>query len=167
MNAGKVDGPGAVSPVSKLDNVAPSATQTPLGIVAGIQFTDPTMKYTLFGQYLPAAAIPAGYTNIIVYVINDPNQLYLIQADGSITQASIGLNLNMSVPSGVVTTGLSTGTAVSSTVAGTITFPLRIIDLVNQSSIFGGGLSAPGDAFTDCIVRWNNRTLSCDIQTGI
>jgi hypothetical protein len=166
-NAGKVDGPGAVAPVSKLDNVAPSATQTPLGIVAGVQYTDPTLKYTIFGQYLPAGAITAGYTNIIVFVNIDPNQLFMIQADAAIAQASIGLNLNMSVPSGNAITGLSTGTAVASTVAGTITFPLRLVDLVNQSSIFGGGLSAPNDAFTDCIVQWNNRTLSGQLQTGV
>jgi hypothetical protein len=167
MNAGKVDGPSAAAPVSKLDNVAPSATQSPLGIVTGVQYTDPTLKYTLFASYLPAAAVTAGYTNIIVSVIVDSDQLYMIQADGAITQASIGLNLDMSVPSGNALTGYSTGTAVSATVAATLTFPLRIVDLVNQNSLFGGGRSAPGDAYTDCIVRWNNRTLTTEIQTGI
>ena len=37
---------------------------------------------------------------------------------------------------------------------GTDLFLITNIDLVNQNSIFGGGLSVPGDAFTDCIVAW-------------
>lgn len=167
MNAGKVDGASGVAPISKLNNVAPSATQSPLGVVTGVQYTDPTLKYTLFGQYLPAGAITAGYTNVIVFVNIDPNQLYLIQADGPITQASIGLNIDMSNASGSATTGLSNISAVSGTVAGTITFPLRIVDLVNQSSIFGGGVSAPGDLYTDLVVRWNECTLTLQNQTGI
>jgi hypothetical protein len=127
------------------------------------------MKYSLWGQYLPAGAITAGYTNVIVFVNIDPNQLYLIQSDvsGTITQAHIGLNLDMNVATGSATTGLSTISAIGSTVAATLTFPLRIVDLVNQSSIFGGGLSAPGDAYTDVIVRWNECTLSLQNQTGV
>jgi len=166
MNAGKVDGPGAVAPISLLDNVAPSATQTPLGVVMGVSYTDPTLKYSLNAEYLPAAAVTAGYTNILVFVNTDPNQMYQIQADGIVLQAEIGLNMNMNVPAANSVTGTSTISG-SATGATTITYPLRIVDLVNQNSIFGGGLSAPGDAFTDCIVVWNHRTLSMQLQTGV
>lgn len=166
MNAGKIDGPGAVVPVSKLDNVAPSATVSPFGIVTGVQYTDPTLKYTLFANSLPATATTLGYTNIIVWVITDPKQLYMIQADSAVVQAEIGLNMDMNVPATNAISGQSK-TAGVGVAATTITFPLRIVDLVNQSSIFGGGSSVPGDAFTDCIVQWNDRTLTCTIQTGI
>jgi hypothetical protein len=40
------------------------------------------------------------------------------------------------------------------------------VDIVNQNSIFGGGLSAPGDAFTDIIVRWNLNTHVWSFTTG-
>ena len=166
MNAGKVDGPGAVAPVSKLDNVGPSATQTPLGVVMGVQYTDVTLGYTLNAQYLPASAVTLGHTNILVFVNTDPRQLYQIQADSAVVQAEIGLNMDMNVPSGTTLNGLSTASGIG-VAAATITFPLRIVDLVNQNSIFGGGLSVPGDAFTDCIVQWQAQTLSGDIQTGI
>jgi len=165
MNAGKVDGSSAVAPVSTAETAAPSATQTVLGVVTGIQYTDPILKYTLFAQYLPASAVTAGYTNIIVFVTTDVRQLYMIQADAAILQASIGLNLDMSVETGVITTGLSTISA--SGPAATITLPLKIIDLVNQSSLFGGGLSAPGDAFTDCIVRFNRGVLHGDLRQAV
>lgn len=166
MNAGKVDGPGAVVPVSKLDSIGPSATLSPLGIVTGVQYTDPTLKYTLFANQLPASAIDSGYTNIIVFVNSDPDQLYMIQADSAVTQAEIGLNMDMNVPATNTITGVSKASGVG-VAAATVTFPLRIVDIVNQSSIFGGGLSVPGDAYTDCIVQWNECTLTRQIQTGI
>jgi len=85
MNAGKIDGTSTNVPVAVSGTGAPSATLTPLGVIVGFQYTDPTLKYTLFGQYLPADAITAGYTNILVSVITDPNQLYMIQADSPVS----------------------------------------------------------------------------------
>lgn len=166
MNAGKIDGVTTNIPVSKLDNVAPSATLSPLGVITGFQYTDPTLKYTLFDTYLPADAITAGYTNILVSVITDPEQLYLIQADGVVTQAEIGLNmdLNANTLDTVRRASKMSGIAVT---AATVTFPLRVVDLVNQNSLFGGGLSVPGDAYTDCIVKWNEGTLTIQNQTGV
>ena len=166
MNAGKIDGVSTNVPVSKLENTAPSATLSPLGVITGFQYTDPTLKYTLFGQYLPADAVTAGYTNILVSVITDPNQLYMIQADGVVTQVEIGLNMNLNANTLSSSLGKSimSGVAVTAT---TVTFPLRVVDLVGQNSLFGGGLSAPGDAYTDCIVMWNQGTLTMQNQTGI
>jgi hypothetical protein len=166
MNAGKIDGPSAAAPISKLDNVAPSATQSPLGIVTGVQYTDPTLKYTLFANQLPADAVTGGYTNIIVFVNSDPDQLYMIQADSAVVQAEIGLNMDMNVPATNTITGVSKASGIG-VAAATVTFPLRIVDIVNQSSIFGGGLSVPGDAYTDCIVKWNEGTLTIQNQTGV
>ena len=177
MNAGVIDGAGAVAPISTLDNVAPSATQTPLGVVTGVQYTDPTLKYSLWGQYLPEGAITAGYTNVIVYVITDPRQLYMVQVDGSanttLPRLLIGKNMNLNVPSVVTATGLSSMAGIASTIAATITFPLRIVDVVNAVSLFGGGIpdsvaeNAATLTYTDYIVQWNHRTLSCQLQTGV
>jgi hypothetical protein len=166
MNAGKIDGTSTNIPVSKLDNVAPSATLSPFGVIVGFQYTDATLKYTLHSQYLPASAITVGHTNILVSVITDPNQLYMIQADGVVTQAEIGMNMNLNANTLSATLGRSIMSGVAVT-AATITFPLRVVDLVNQNSIFGGGVSVPGDAYTDCIVKWNDRTLTTSIQTGV
>jgi hypothetical protein len=166
MNAGKIDGVSTNIPVSKLDNVAPSATLSPFGVIVGFQYTDATLKYTLHSQYLPASAITVGHTNILVSVITDPNQLYMIQADGVVTQAEIGMNMNLNANTLSATLGRSIMSGVAVT-AATITFPLRVVDLVNQNSIFGGGVSVPGDAYTDCIVKWNDRTLTTSLQTGV
>lgn len=153
--------------------VAPAAgtlsTNTPIGICTGVRYTDPTMKYSLWGQYLPVNCITAGYTNVQVYVLDDPNALFQVQANTSVTQASIGLNANLIFTSTTVpgssTTGLST--AVIGSIATTNTLPIRIVDLVNESSLFGGNSgSTPGDAYTDCIVRWNLNTHAWSFTTG-
>ena len=128
-----------------------------LGVVTGIQYTDPTLKYTLFGQYLPVNAITAGYTNILVFVNDDPDALFQIQSDAAVNQAHIGWNANMNFASATIpgssTTGLSSVTL--DTPVNTDNYMLRVVDIVNQSSLSGGFLSTPGDAYTDVIVKWN------------
>ena len=156
---------GAINGADTAPAAGTLSANSPLGICLGVQYTDPTLKYTLNSQYLPANAITAGYTNILVSVYDDPNALFMIQANGVVTQAEIGLNMNIATFTGSTTTGFST-MAGDATCATTNTYPLRVVDLVNQNSIFGGGLSAPGDAYTDCIVRWNLNTHVWSFTTG-
>jgi len=160
LNAGAINGGDTAPAAGTLD------AQSPIGICVGVQYTDPTLKYTLNAQYLPVNAITAGYTNVLVSVLDDPNALFMIQANGQVAQAEIGLNMNLLTLTGSATTGLSAMTA-DATAATTNTYPLKLVDLVNQNSIFGGGLSAPNDAFTDCIVRWNYNTHHYSFQLGI
>lgn len=151
MIAGAVNGVGASGTAG-----TPSANLA-LGVVTGIQYTDPVLKYTLFTQYLPVNSVSAGYTNIIVFVNDDPDALFQIQAAGAVTQAAIGWNAALTFASatvpGNVTTGLSSVTL--GTPANTDNLMVRIVDIVNQSSLQGGFLSTPGDAHTDVIVKWN------------
>lgn len=150
-------------------DTAPAAgtlsANSPLGVCVGVQYTDPTLKYTLNGTTVPANCITAGYTNVLISVLDDPNALFMMQANGAVTQAEIGLNTDIVTFTGNSITGYST-MACSGTAATTNTLPLRIVDIVNQNSIFGGGLSAPGDAFTDIIVRWNLNTHVWSFTTG-
>jgi len=50
-----------------------------LGVCLGVQYTDPTLGYSLWGQYLPANALNNGYSNVLIRVCDDPDQLYQIQ----------------------------------------------------------------------------------------
>ncbi len=155
---------GAPNGVGTAPAAGTLSTNSPIGVCTGVQYTDPTMKYTLFAQYLPANAITAGYTNILVFVQDDPDALFQVQANTAVTQASIGLNANLLTLTGSSTTGLSAITIGS--IATTNTLPIRIVDLVNEASFLGGGLSSPGDAFTDCIVKWNLNTHVWSFTTG-
>jgi hypothetical protein len=145
--------------VVRISDGQPSAlTSTPttssvgvVGVCVGVQYTDPTLKYSQWAQFLPANAVNSGYTNIYVSVIDDPDQLYQVQADGPVTAADIGNNAALgNFSNGSVTSGNSK-VNVSATTANTSTLAVRIVDLVDGAPTF----STPGDAFTDCIVKFN------------
>lgn len=120
-----------------------------VGVAVGASYVDPVLKYQVFANYLPANAISAGYTNVAVRVVEDPDQLYQVQASGSVTLANIGKNAALTNFGGSTTSGNSTIQLNQSTIANTSTLAVRIVDLVN------GPFSTPGDAYTDTIVKFN------------
>jgi hypothetical protein len=135
-----------------------------VGVCVGVryQLAGQQLGYPLFAQYLPANAVTAGYTNIFIRVVEDPDQLFQVQSLGSIGYGSIGKTIALanftggtSSSTGNTTSGNSV-VALSATVANTSALACKIVDLVNSSSTFGGNFpSNPGDAYTDCIVKLN------------
>lgn len=135
-----------------------------VGVCVGVryQLAGQQLGYPLFAQYLPANAVTAGYTNIFIRVVEDPDQLFQVQSLGSIGYGSIGKTIalaNFSAGTGSSTGNTTSGNSVvalSATVANTSALACKIVDLVNSSSTFGGNFpSNPGDAYTDCIVKLN------------
>lgn len=136
---------------SALTTTPTTSTAGVVGVCVGVQYTDPSLKYTQFAQFLPANAVNSGYTNIFISVIDDPDQLYQVQADGIVTRAEIGNNSALgNFSNGSTITGNSK-VNISATTANTSTLAVRIVDLVDGAPTF----STPGDAFTDCIVKFN------------
>lgn len=156
---------GAINGCDTTPDATTLSDNTVIGVCMGVQYTDPTLKYTLNGTTVPVNCVTAGYTNVLISVLVDPNALFMVQANGAITQAEIGLNTYPVTFTANSTTGYST-MAASATGATTNTYAWRIVDIVNQNSIFGGGLSAPGDAYTDIIVRWNLGAHKYHYNTG-
>jgi hypothetical protein len=135
-----------------------------VGVCVGVryQLAGQQLGYPLYAQYLPVNAVTAGYTNIYVRVMDDPDALFQVQSLGSITVASIGKTValaNFTGGTGSTTVNTNTGNSViamSATVANTNALACKIVDLVNANSSFGGNFpSNPGDAYTDCIVKLN------------
>lgn len=136
---------------SALTTTPTTSTKGVVGVAVGVTYTDPTLKYTQFAQYLPANAVNAGYTNILISVIDDPDQLYQVQADGIVTRAEIGNNSALGNFSNGSTVSGNSKVNISATTANTSTLAVRIVDLVDGAPTF----STPGDAYTDCIVKFN------------
>jgi hypothetical protein len=135
-----------------------------VGVCVGVryQLAGQQLGYPLYAQYLPANAVTAGYTNIYVRVMDDPDALFQVQSLGSITVGSIGKTValaNFTAGTGSTTVNTNTGNSVialSATVSNTNALACKIVDLVNANSSFGGNFpSNPGDAYTDCIVKLN------------
>lgn len=122
-----------------------TTSMTPVGIFMGCSYTDSTHGF-INRQYWPADTVA---TDALAFVVDDPNALFQIQADGIVAQTALGANFAIVQTAGDTTIGNSKNALNASSVATTGTLPLRLVDFVD------GPTSAIGDAFTDCIVKWN------------
>lgn len=70
-----------------------------LGAVVAVAWVDPTTKRPVLDQYLPADTSSAGYIDgddrPQVYVADNPETIFMIQADASVSAGDVGLNFNV------------------------------------------------------------------------
>jgi len=133
---------------------------TPVGIFVGCEYTDPNGRPT-WAQYVPAGATDAGYTNIYVYVVDDPRVVFRVQADETVATTAIGKNAPLvNVTAGSTISGNSTCALDGSAINTTNTLAVKIIGFVE--SVY----STPGDAFTDCLCIWNQGVHAYQNATG-
>ena len=128
-----------------------TATLTTCGIFLGCQYTDPSTKQLTFNTQWPASTVAS---DAKAFVLDDPNVLIQMQADGTLALTSRGLNIGVVQTAGSTDIGKSKNAADQSSAATTVTLPLRIIDFVD------GPESAVGDAYTDIIVKFNAASSS-------
>tara|TARA_Y100000593_G_scaffold91709_1_gene181313 strand:- start:308 stop:913 length:606 start_codon:yes stop_codon:yes gene_type:complete len=132
-----------------------------IGVFVGCTYTDPSTSQITFRQSWPANTVAA---DAKAYIVDDPDVVFQVQADGAVTQADLGQNVHLaavqSTNTGDTTTGNSTS-AVSATTASTAGFAFRIVDFVD------GPESSVGDAFTDLLVKFNPESHSYTNKTGI
>ena len=121
---------------------APATHTAAVGVFNGCQYIDPTTGKPTWKNYYPGSVnITAG--KIIADVIDDPAQLFLIQADEDIVQADIGKNADVVGTGGSTTTGVSTMELDSSTIANAAALNLKIV----------GKYDVPGNALgTNAVV---------------
>lgn len=114
-----------------------------LGVFSGVEYTEPTGHRKVTNVW-PGAV--AGATDIIAYVVEDPDVIYEIQGDGSLTAANIGQQANLANPgTGSTVTGLSTAELDASTAAAAN----RQLSIL---AIAPGVDNEAGDNFTNVLV---------------
>ena len=102
----------------------------PTGVFNGVQYNDPTRAdKPTWKNFYPGSVTPTiGY--IVCEVLDDPNQLFLIQADGAVTQANIGKNADPTASTtGSTTSGISNGSLGSASIAKTAALTFKIVGL--------------------------------------
>lgn len=140
-----------------------TTTATPVGVFLGCSYTDPVFGKT-FRQSLPAGTAA---TDIVAYVSDDPDTLYKVAVVsgttviGSVARTAVGNNTSLVQNAGNATNGNSR-VAVSATTATTNTLPVRIIDVVPETSPAGNPA-----AFTEVIVKWNAGMHQYNNATGV
>ena len=152
---------GTVEIVTDLGNNADAFPAGVIGVFVGCTYTDPNLGTIVFSQNWPTGTVAS---DAQAYIIDDPEVVFMAQADGAVTQADLGQNTNFaavqSTTTGDTTTGNSSS-AVSSTTATTSTIAFRIVDFVDSPT------STVGDAFTDLLLKFNAGIHSYTNSTGI
>lgn len=116
-----------------------------VGVFVGCSYVN-AQGQTIYSQYYPANSL-----NAIAFVVDDDRAVFQVQADGAVAQAKLGENVFLanaqSTSTGSTTSGNS-NIAVSAT-SQTTTAAFRIVGFAQ------GPNQAPGDAYTDILVKFN------------
>lgn len=109
-----------------------STHAAPTGVFNGVQYNDPTRAdKPTWKNYYPGSITP-NIGPIVCEVLDDPSQLFLIQAAGTITQADIGKNADpTAATTGSNITGVSAGSL--GTPAKTAALTFKIVGLSEQA----------------------------------
>jgi hypothetical protein len=107
----------------------PATHTAAVGVFNGCFYNDPTTNKPTWKNYYPGS-VNVTIGTIQADVIDDPSQLFIIQAASSVTQAHVGWNADVSIGTGNATTGVS-GMELAGTPAKTAALNLKIVGLYN------------------------------------
>jgi hypothetical protein len=148
-------------------------TTAALGVLVGIEYVDASTKKPTWKNYWPGSGSVSVDTNYPVkaLVSDDPDQLYVVAADATLTDRATALatvfsnaDLGTSARTGVTQTGRSNSTLSVSSIAATATLPLRIVGLVDDPANNDYG-SAGAHLLVRINAHYNAATRSFDSQT--
>lgn len=134
--------PLAAGVIDQAGDTAGGTTQA-LGVLVGVQYHDSVQKKPVWLNYWPGSGSVSVDTNYPVkaLVADNPNQLFVVAADASLTNRATALatvfanaSLGTSARTGSTDTGKSNSQLSVSSVATTATLPLRIVGLVDDDA---------------------------------
>ena len=144
-----------------LDKDTGTNAATPVGVFLGCAYTDATFGKT-FRQYYPGAVTAS---DITAYVSDDPSVLFKVAVCssgttiGGVTRTAVGNNAVLIQNSGSTATGNSAN-AISATTATTSTWPVRIVDVIPETTNASG-------SYTEVVVAWNAGMHMYNNPTGV
>ena len=124
-----------------------TTTMTPVGIFVGCSYTDPSSSQPTYAQMWTAST---SATDIMAYVVDDPDVVFQAQGDATLAQTALGNNVAVVQTAGATSIGTSKNAIDSSTIAATKTLPVRILGFID------GPNSSVGDTYTDVLCKFNS-----------
>lgn len=121
---------------------ANGGTVPALGVLMGVEYVDSSSKKPVFKNYWPGSNNASVDTNhpVKAFVADNPNQLFMVAADGSSTDRATALtnifaNVSLATAtSGSTSTGRSSAEMDISTVATTATLFMRVVGLTGDEA---------------------------------
>ena len=127
-----------------------------LGVFVGCEYVNDQGQPT-FAQYYPSGTSNGGA--IRAYVVDDPNVLFQVQADGPMDQSDIGANTFFAAAQSTSTGNTATGNSTSAVDATTKTTTAAFRIVAAASPI--------GDAYPDLLVKLNPGYSSMTNAVGL
>jgi len=134
--------PTSAGVIDQAGDTAGGTTQA-LGVLMGVQYHDSVQKKPVWINYWPGSGSVSVDTNYPVkaYVADDPNQLFKVASDASLTDRATALaavfanaSLGTSARSGSSANGNSTSALSVSSIATTATLPLRVVGIMDDEA---------------------------------
>ena len=134
--------PTSAGVIDQAGDTAGGTTQA-LGVLMGVQYHDSVQKKPVWINYWPGSGSVSVDTNYPVkaYVADDPNQLFKVASDASLTNRATALaavfanaSLGTSARSGSSANGNSTSALSVSSIATTATLPLRVVGIMDDEA---------------------------------
>jgi hypothetical protein len=99
-----------------------------VGVFNGVFYNDPTTQKPTYKNYYPGGVTPT-QGNITAFVVDDPDAVFLMDADQSFTRADLFKNYSVTNATGVTATGISQVQLDVSASGTTTTFAVQAIDI--------------------------------------
>ena len=119
-----------------------------VGVFNGCFYTDPTTQKPTFKNFYPGGIAAS---DITAFVIDDPDAVFLIDADEAFTRADLYKNYSVTNTTGVTATGISKAQLDVSVSGVTATFAIQAIDISQDPDN-----SDTSNANANVLVRINN-----------
>ena len=118
-----------------------------VGVFNGCFYTDPTTQKPTYKNYYPGSIAAS---DITAFIVDDPDAVFLADADAAFTRADLFKNYSVTNTTGVTQTGISKA-QLDVSVSGTAqTFVIQAIDISQDPDNSGAGANA------NVLVRINN-----------
>lgn len=143
-----------------------------VGVFLGCSYTNPATKQKVFQQYWPGYS--SGVTDAVAYICEDPDACFKVVSVGSsanttgldvtpVQQTVLGNNVALVLNTGSTTTGDSAIGVYWNSGATTSSLPMRIVDLVPDTSYVSSG----NIVYPELIVKFNFGYHSYYNATGV
>tara|TARA_R100000455_G_scaffold14579_1_gene6932 strand:+ start:30 stop:605 length:576 start_codon:yes stop_codon:yes gene_type:complete len=119
-----------------------------VGVFNGCFYTDPTTKKPTFSNHYPGSIAAS---DITAFIVDDPDAVFLIDADAAFTRADLFKNYSVTNTTGVTQTGISKAQLDVSVSGTATTFAIQAIDISQDPDN-----SDTGSANANILVRINN-----------
>ena len=119
-----------------------------VGVFNGVFYTDPTTQKPTFKNHYPGGIAAS---DITAFVIDDPDAVFLVDADAAFTRADLYKNYSVTNTTGVTATGISKAQLDVSVSGVTATFAIQAIDISQDPDN-----SDTSNANANVLVRINN-----------